>query len=261
MAGQTAVVAHVTLVCKSRGKSLIWVVGGAAPKGSGNGTATGAGGAAAGGGQSPSAAQQAAPVFENLGVVFGPWDKGTNRAGDFLFTRGQSPAKGPVSEFADSIATGSGTKVTSEIGWDYLAAGTPVQALADGIVTAEKFQSDSNDYEVWEQTAAGSEWTIIYDHVQGLKVAQGAHVAAGTALGSAVGTGVPFFEIQVVQRLNDVNHQWCPTKFLDPGVRDTTLAAIRQLESDWQDFKGDRTIYNPARDVFTGCLQESFIGG
>lgn len=199
--------------------------------------------------------------MENLGVTFGVWNKTSNRSGDFQFTQAQGPAKGPISLFADSIATGSGTKLTSEIGWDYLAAGTPVQAVSTGTVTKVMFQSDTNDYELWEQTTEGSQWTIIYDHVQGLKIVEGAHVAAGSQLGIAVGSDLPFFEIQVVQRVDGVNHQWCPTKFLDPARSEGILGAIRQLESDWQVFKGNPNIYSAAHQVIAGCLQESYIGG
>ena len=252
--GQSRTVPGLTLICTSKGKTLVWV-----PSLDGhNGNPNGGSQPGNGGAQTP--AREAPPVFQNLGVVFGPWDRATNHAGDFFFTQGQSSAKGAVSEFADTIATGTGTKLTSEIGRDFLAPNTPVRAVADGVVTATPFQADSNDYEVWEQTIVGSQWTIIYDHVKDLKVAQGTRVMASVQIGVAGGS-TPFFELQVVQRTNDVNHQWCPTKFIDPRLRDVTFAAILQLESDWEDFKGDRTIYNPSHDAITGCLLESYVGG
>ena len=213
---QTRTVLGRTIVCTRKGKSLIGVP---VPAGH-NANPTGNGSPGNDGSRSP--AQEAPPVFANRGVIFGPWDKATNHVGDFLFTQGQSSAKGAV--------------------------------------TATRFQADTNDYEVREQTIVGSAWTIIYDHLKELKVTQGAQVTAGVPLGVAGGS-IPFFELQVVQRTNDVNHQWRPTKIIDPHLRDVTYAATLQLESDWEDFKGDRSICNPAHDAIMGCLQESYIGG
>ena len=131
-----------------------------------------------------------------------------------------------------------------------------MHAVPDGVVTATRFQADSNGCEVWEQRIIGSQWTIIYDHVKDLKVTQDAHVTAAMELGVAGGP-TTFFELQVVPRSNDVNHQWGPRKFIDPHVRDATFAAILQLESDAEEFKGVRSIYNPTHEANTEYLQES----
>ncbi|MHB8649263.1 MAG: peptidoglycan DD-metalloendopeptidase family protein [Gaiellaceae bacterium] len=237
--------------------------GGGSNGGGSNGGGSNGGGSNGGAQGGPTPAQQAPPVIENLPVVLGTYDSSTGRAGDFLFTHDQSPAKGPISEFADQIATGSGTKLTSEIGFDWLAQGTPILVVAAGIVTKENFQSDTQDYEIWEQPVAGSQWTIIYDHVDSPAVAEGATVAAGQRLGTAHPNGgsTAFSELQLVQRVSDVTHQWCPTKYLDSNVAATVATALRQLMSDWEAYRGDTSIYDPAKDVEPGCLQETYVAG
>ncbi|MDE2144438.1 MAG: hypothetical protein KGJ01_00465, partial [Patescibacteria group bacterium] len=94
-----------------------------------------------------SASSNEKPVLVNLGVRFGPWNKSTNQAGDFVF-RHINWSNKIMAEFGAQVYTGTGTtKILPHFTY-VVTSSTPVMAPTDLVMVFVSWQSDTQDYEI-----------------------------------------------------------------------------------------------------------------
>ncbi len=204
-------------------------------------------------------AQNDVPVLYNLGLNFGPWNKQTNKAGDFIFAQGFFNNK-IFLESASAVEGSNGPKLIPEITFT-VPNGTKIFSPVNGkIFRAEKIYS--GDYTVHIQTSENSQWLVSFEHLENLKVQQGDTVMAGDVLGEASTWGglndFAFTELVVWKggaTEKDIVKA-CPINFLAQEVRADYEEKIRQLAKDWEEYTM-QDIYDESAWFAPGCLRES----
>jgi hypothetical protein len=127
-------------------------------------------------------------VIHNLGVVFGPWNKSTNRAGDFLFRAGEYR----------------------------IVKSALVTAVAEGEITRFEYQSDTQDYEIGTRSTIDPDWEIGYDHVVDPRVANGGRVSPGTFLGNPGTWNADLGRFEIMINNTATGLSYCPFCMFDP---------------------------------------------
>jgi murein DD-endopeptidase MepM/ murein hydrolase activator NlpD len=200
--------------------------------------------------QSGAKPDTARPVLANLGVRFAPYDPQTGRAGDFDFTAAKGMQK-IMREFgAPVIAQDGSTKHLPELDY-FLPGGYPIVAIIDGVVSWVQKQGE-NDYELLLQPSAKNPWWVSYDHVRDVRVTAGQQVKVGDTLAIASGDDKHgFFELMVGSYADTA--AVCPLTMVAPEKRAVAEASIARLMKDWEEFKGDPTIWDEATMTRPGC--------
>ena len=194
------------------------------------------------------------PVLQNLGlqsldsikVDLSPLRdfKANGRKGFYLFG---DPLPGP------------GNRRNPNFEYSSLKEGTKVVAALDAEIAFIRFQSESNDYEVFLQTRQNSAWSIGYDHLLNLTVRQGDKVKAGDVLGEPQrqGDGELRFELQINLDIGtgaDRTTHFCPTFLLAPAVKDQLTAELKKIMDNWETLSGYE-LYDPASHNPIGCTK------
>ncbi len=193
------------------------------------------------------------PAFfiHGLGVRFAPWNRSTNRAGDFLFKSGELKL---FSEFGDVVPAGGGqTKVLNTFEYK-IVKDALVTAIAEGRVEQFNYQSEMQDYEILVRSVRNPLWTVCYDHVRNPRVETGDMVSPGTVLGNP-GTWdstLGRFEVSVH---NMVSGNWvCPFCVFHPDSAEVFRARVVRHMADWEEYKGNSAIYDEQGMSEPGCL-------
>ncbi|MBN2202082.1 peptidoglycan DD-metalloendopeptidase family protein, partial [bacterium] len=198
----------------------------------------------------PSTVEDSLFVLRGLGVEFGPWNRITNRAGDFLFKSGERKV---FIEFGSRETTSDG-RVRAFPAFEYrIVRNTPVQAVARGRVVELNFRAQTGDYRIVARSIADPRWDVCYSHVREPQVAVGDTVDAGRRLGIAGpwSDDLGRFQIMVVNTAD--RYAYCPMSFFDSSGAASAGAKLARHMGDWEAFKRDAAIYNQEGQVTAGC--------
>lgn len=144
--------------------------------------------------------------------------------------------------------------------------GTSVRSLVDGVV-ANMPTLWSGDISI-QVTTDGKlqKWVYETEHVINPKVKVGDEVKAGDIIaevgdfdkGSLAGFGA--VEIGILKGGNPPQHV-CPFAYLDDSVKEEILGKLKALFKDWEEYVGDKTLYNEDSYKIPGCLTLEPIEG
>ncbi|HEX9934943.1 MAG TPA: hypothetical protein VGB38_07065 [bacterium] len=192
-------------------------------------------------------------VIHNLGVVFGPWNPATNRAGDFLFRANEQKV---FLEFGARVADASGG--TKELPtFEYrVAKNALVTAIAEGRVIRFGYQNDTQDYEFSTQSSEDPDWEVGYDHIANPRVAEGDMLSPGTVLGNPGTWNADLGRFEIMINNNATGLSYCPFCVFDPDSAAAYKAKVLRHMADWETFKRDTAIYDEKRHPFPGCRYE-----
>lgn len=198
------------------------------------------------------------PVLKNLGVSFEAWDRSTNRAGAFIFSSSENKV---FLEYGVEVPSSEGgTKIlpTFEYRTD---SDADVLSVIDGLVTKIDYQSNTQDYEVLIQPEENSQWTLGQDHISNLRVAKGDKVKAGDILGKVgtLGGNLGRTEIMLWKSSSTRPVTYCPLKYFDPQLLAQYKQKIQQHMKDWEEFKGNLSLYNEDKHFLPGCIYETLL--
>lgn len=197
-------------------------------------------------------------MLKNLGVNFETWDKNTNRAGAFIFL--PSEKKLFLEYGAEVESSEGGTKVLPT--FEYRTApDADVFAAIDGVITNITYQERNQDYSIHIQPELNSQWILEQDHVRDLKISKGDSVQAGDFLGK-VGTlnsTLGRTEIMIWSASGSRPLTYCPFKYFDPGLASNYQQKVTQHMKDWEEFKGNQSLYGEETHALPGCVQESIL--
>ena len=192
----------------------------------------------AGTAQGPSAPIEASPELADLGVVIAPLDSSTGRAGDFDLAA--TPPEGPIAPFGRQVADAEGQPRASAAVDFHVAAGTVVRAPFAGVVTTVR-QSEGG-VSVVVSAAPGSRWFFQFDHLGEARVAQGATVQAGDAIGSARSYDLALADERTVQggfvslTVGDgvARRAVCPLDLVGTAGAASVRSSVWRLFADWR---------------------------
>jgi hypothetical protein len=193
-------------------------------------------------------------VVENLGVRFGPWDRGTNRAGDFIFIPDQEKV---FLEFGARVAAAEGGFKELPTFEYRIRKDAWVVAIAGGRITRLVYQEDTRDYEFSATSNLDPDFEVGYDHVRNLRIGMNQDVNPGDTLGQP-GTwnaDLGRFEIMINNRKTGLSY--CPFRFFNQSTARAEQDRVLQFMMDWERFKGDTTLYDERNQVPPGCLMDS----
>lgn len=146
-----------------------------------------------------------------------------------------------------------------------LPLGTPVHSLVDGVV-ANMPTLWSGDISIQVTTDGKMQkWVYETEHVTNPKVKVGDRVSAGQIIAepSNFDKGTPegfaTVEIGVLKGGQEPEHI-CPFAYLDDSIKGETLAKIKALFKDWEEFTGDQTLYDESNPI-PGCITLDPIKG
>ena len=208
------------------------------------------------------------PTTFNLGVRFDKWDESTNMAGDFLFVAVPHYNNKVFLENGELLGDHKRREIIPHPMY-VLPPGTNIMSVTDGVVKEIKYQKEHDDYSLVIYPNDSS-WTIDYDHVANVKVGSGDKVTAGDVIAEVpLATGglkqynLGFTEIMIFKdsRNYEDNQTACLYDLLDPSVKDRFDAKIQQLVADWEEFMGDRTIYDEDSWESVGCIYNQITEG
>ncbi len=197
-------------------------------------------------------------VIENLGVRFGPWDRDTNRSGDFLFLDIANVTK-IVGEFGQAVLDPN-WNIKYLPTMDFIIdENAPIFAIAEGQVERVHYQEGSEDYEIGIRSLNDPDYDVGYDHLVNIQVDSGQTVVPGDTIGypRPLFCGLGSFEIMVSSW--ETKLSYCPFCCFNPDKIEEYQNKLLQLIEDWETFKGDTTLYDESAFVLPGCLMESML--
>ena len=195
-------------------------------------------------------------IISHLGVLFGPWNPATNRAGDFLFRASEQKV---FLEFGAVVGMpGGGTKELPT--YEYrIRKDAFVYAICDGKVTRFVYQSDTQDYEIGMRYSGNSDWEIGYDHIKNPRVGENDVVSAGDTLGNPGTWNSTLGRFEIMINNLSTDHSYCPVIFFHSDSAAVFLQQIDRHIQDWETFKGDTTIYDDHLFSQAGCRMDSMV--
>lgn len=195
------------------------------------------------------------PVLKNLLVDFGDWDPATNRSGAFLFLQSEDKV---FLEFGAEVSGPEGPKILPTFEYRVLA-NSNVYAPCDGFIVRSDFQADTNDYEIFIAPNGLSWVKISIDHISNLTKSLGQYVMAGEIIGKP---GTWYGELGRVElSINEnPNIHRAPFALFDPELQAEYEALVTEHMKDWEDFKGNSSIYDQENMVYPGCNYASLVG-
>ncbi len=195
-------------------------------------------------------------VLKNLIVEIEPYDKSLGRAGGIIFELGDTL---PFATFGEVVQGPDGAKTLPTFEY-HTVPSAEVFAAAEGVVVNVHSNSGWNDYEILITPDADSYWQVWYDHVQNVSVKKGDHVTAGQGLGTSGIRSQTAGRTELMVRYSNwrtgETYTVCPFSVFDPSLSSIYQNKISQLMQDWEDFKGDSTIYSQSSHIYPGCQQE-----
>ena len=185
------------------------------------------------------------PVIKNLGIDF---DKA------FIFLQSENKL---FLEYGAEVNGPNGTKILPTFEYRTLAD-TDVFSVSDGTVKKVTYQNDTSDYEIHVLPSENSQWTIEYDHINNPKISVGTQIRAGDIIGKVgnLGGGLGRTEIMMWDSFGSRPMTYCPLKYFDPQLLDQYEQKITKHMKDWEDFKGNSSLYNEQQHILPGCVYE-----
>ncbi len=192
------------------------------------------------------------PAFtiSGLGVNFGPWDRSTNRAGDFVFNEREQKV---FLEFGAKVGSGDGG-IKELPTFEYrIDRNAQVTAVASGRIVRFVYQEETQDYEILARSLVNPDWDVGYDHVTNVRVAMGDTVFAGTVLGNP-GPWYDQGRFEIMINNNTTGLSYCPFCVFDEDSAEAFQERVLRHIKDWEEFKNDVTIYNEENHPLPGCI-------
>ncbi len=199
--------------------------------------------------------QEIKPVLKNLGIKIEPWDKTTNRAGDFLFENKNYVDHKIFTEFAHKIVNDMGEKLLPEIGFN-VPVGTKVVSPIDGVITDVKWYEPSQDYIISMKTDESSPWMVGFEHVYNVRLKVGDNIFVGQEIAQVSPSygRTEFGNVEIDVWIGGQSIiKYCPFEFLDETLKPLYDEKINQLAKDWEEFIGE-DVYRQEEWVAPGCL-------
>lgn len=213
-------------------------------------------------------AQKSETKIKHLGVNLDYYDKATNKAGDFVFTKEDMSFNMLFMNYGYLIpASSAGPAKKQPQPTFILPLGTKVHALVDGeVFDVPKLYS--NDYSV-SIMGEGSNLIFETEHVINVRVKKGDKVKAGDVIAEVSDyeashwAGMGLVEIGVLKGSNNGNppSHLCPFDYLDDSIKDETLKKITALQKSWEEYRGNSKIYDESKIVIPGCEMRGAIEG
>lgn len=207
-------------------------------------------------------------LLKSIGVNIDYYDPNTGKAGDFLFTKQKLQFDRLFMGFGFVIPanmTSGGQDKTNPQPTFIVPLGTPVRSLVDGVV-ASMPTLWSGDISI-QVTADGQmqQWIYETEHVRSPKVRLGDRVRAGQVIaevgdfGHNAPPGFGTVEIGILKGGQEPEHV-CPFAYLDPSIKEDTIAKIKAFYTSWEEYRGNMILYNNKEQV-PGCLTLDSIKG
>jgi len=192
------------------------------------------------------------PAFaiSGLGVNFGPWDRSSNRAGDFIFNEREQKV---FLVFGEPVGSGGGG--TKELPtFEYrIDRNALVTAVAPGRIVRFAYQEETQDYEILARSPVNPNWDVGYDHIANIRVSLGDTIFAGTVLGNP-GPWYDQGRFEIMINNNATGLSYCPFAVFDPDSAEAFQARVLRHMKDWEEFKNDPAIYDEENQVLPGCI-------
>ncbi|HMT56343.1 MAG TPA: M23 family metallopeptidase [Candidatus Saccharibacteria bacterium] len=205
--------------------------------------------------------------IKHLGVELDYYDAGTNKAGDFVFTKEVLSFDRLFFDFGFTVpANSAGPEKKNPQPTFIVPLGTKVHSLVDGVVyDVPKLYSD--DYSVQVQ-GEGSELLFETEHVINVTVKKGDKVKAGDVIAEVSDydaknyAGLGLVEIGILKGGDSgPPKHFCPFDYLDDSIKDDLLAKITAFQKSWEEYRGDATIYDETNYAIPGCIMLDPIEG
>lgn len=205
--------------------------------------------------------QSSSPKIKNLGIDLDYYDPATGKAGDVQFVKFDTAAGGLDAIFSEygrpaPENNGMGAGRLNPQPTFVAPLGTEVHSLVDGkVFKVEKLYS--NDYSVMVMPE-GSDLAFETEHIINVTVKEGDMVKAGDVVGTVSDydarnlNGMGLVEIGVLLGGNPPKHM-CTFDYLDDSIKEETLKKITALEDSWEDFVGDKNVYQLEKEPIAGC--------
>lgn len=212
-------------------------------------------------------AQKSEPKIKNLGINLDNYDPQTGMAGDIKFVKFDTKAGGLDAIFSEygrpaPENNGQGAGRLNPQPTFVAPLGTKVHSLVDGkVFKVEKLYS--GDYSVMVMPE-GSELAFETEHIMDVTVKEGDSVKAGDVVGVVSDydarnlNGMGLVEIGVLLGGNPPKHM-CTFDYLDESIKADTLKKITALENAWEDFVGDKKVYQQETEPIAGCRSRAVI--
>lgn len=219
---------------------------------------------------SGSATQQAdtdSAKIKNLGINLDYYNPQTGMAGDVKFIKFDTKAGGLDAIFSEygrpaPANNGKGAGRLNPQPTFVAPLGTKVHSLVDGkVFKVEKLYS--GDYSVMVMPE-GSQLAFETEHIKDVKVKEGDRVKAGDVVGVVSDydarnlNGMGLVEIGVLLGGNPPKHL-CTFDYLDDSIKAETLKKITALEDAWEEFVGDKAVYQQDKEPIAGCRTRADI--
>jgi len=213
-------------------------------------------------------------LLKSIGVNLDYYDATTKRAGDFVFSKAYTgSAKGfdrPFMGFGFVIPAANSSTREDKVNPQptfILPLGTKVHAIVDGIVAQEPVLY-SGDYSIMVNADGNErgEWIYETEHVIHPLVKVGDHVTAGQVIAEVSNydanllPGYGIVEIGILHGGVTPEHL-CPFAYLDPSIKRDTLAKIKALETSWEKYVEDSSLYNQSNETIPGCITLDKVQG
>lgn len=149
-----------------------------------------------------------------------------------------------------------------------LPLGTPVRSLVDGVV-ANISVVWSGDYSIHVTKSGKLErWVYETEHVINPKVKVGDRVTAGQIIAEvsdfdkSAPPGFGAVEIGILHGGGEGPPEHvCPFAYLDDSIKEETFKKMNDLFKSWEDYIGDKTLYDENAYKIPGCLTLDPIEG
>ena len=206
-------------------------------------------------------------LLKSIGVNLDYYDAATGRAGDFVFSTAYTgSAKGfdrPFMGFGFIIPAANSSTRQDKVNPQptfILPVGTKVHALVDGIV-AKVPVLYSGDYSIMVNTDGNERgaWAYETEHVIHPLGKVGDHVTAGQVIAGVSNydtnllPGYGIVELGILHGGATPKHV-CPFAYLDPSIKEDTLAKIKALETSWEEYVGDSSLYDQVNEAIPSCV-------
>lgn len=205
--------------------------------------------------------------IKNLGINLDYYDPKTQMAGDIKFITFDTKAGGLDAIFSEygrpaPENNGQGAGRLNPQPTFIAPLGTKVRSLVDGkVFKVEKLYS--GDYSVMVMPE-GSDLAFETEHIKDVKVKEGDTVKAGDVVGVVSDydahnlNGMGLVEIGVLLGGSPPQHL-CTFDYLDDSIKVETLKKITALEDAWEEFVGDKGVYQQDREPIVGCRTKDAI--
>jgi hypothetical protein len=195
-------------------------------------------------------------VIENLGVTFGAYDEQTGCAGDFVFSKDWQKV---FVEFGAPVLDPEGN-IKELPHFTYIVKeDAGVLSICDGKVGNIYYQEESKDYEFFVRSTSDPSYEVYYDHVVDLLIKEEDRVQVGDVLAHPrfFYSGLGSFEVMINN--TDTKRSYCPFNFLSEEKFEEYRLKVERLIREWEEFKGDSTIYDEKNYPLPGCRYESML--